>query len=52
MFNVALNKITIAEVGDIQKFTELLQSKLDEKLEDGNAPDTHALLDAIEDEGM
>jgi len=52
MFNAALSRITIAEVGDIQKFTELLQAKLDEKLEDGNPPDTHALLDVFESEDV
>jgi len=52
MFNTALSRITIAEVGDIQRFTEMLQTKLDEKLEDGNPPDTHALLDAFESEDV
>ncbi len=47
MFNAALSKITIADPGDIQRFTSQLQMKLDDKLEDGNPPDTQELRDVF-----
>jgi hypothetical protein len=44
-FHEALNKIIIAEPGDISKFIDILQSKLDEKLENQNPPDAPTLND-------
>lgn len=51
-FGSALNKITTAEPGDIQRFIDQLQEKLDEKLEDGSPPDAPTLLDALDGERM
>jgi len=45
-FEPALEKIVNPEPGRIEDFVEILQQKLDEKL-DGNAPDTAALSDTI-----
>jgi hypothetical protein len=47
-FNAALDKITRAEPGDMQKFIDHLQEKLDEKLVNGSSPDAPSLLDALE----
>jgi len=43
-FESALRQITTAEAGKIEDFLEVLQQKLDEKLE-GNAPDAPTLTD-------
>jgi hypothetical protein len=45
-FEPAMLKITTADPGPIETFIELLQSKLDEKLEN-NPPDAPALSDII-----
>lgn len=39
-FRIALDQITKSEAGDIENFIDLLQTKLDEKLEDSDAPET------------
>ena len=46
-FQAALSKITTAEPGDVQDFMDILQAKLDEKLENGTSPDAPTLLDAL-----
>jgi len=51
-FTSALDKITTAEPGDAQNFMDILQEKLDEKLESGYPPDASILLDALGDEEM
>lgn len=38
-FQESLNKITRSEAGEIETFVEQLQTKVDEKLENGNLPD-------------
>jgi hypothetical protein len=43
-FEPALRQITTAEPGKIQEFIDVLQQKLDEKLE-GNPPDAPTLTD-------
>lgn len=44
LFDESLKKITTANCGPIQDFIEILQDKLDDKL-DGNPPDTHLITD-------
>jgi hypothetical protein len=51
-FHIALNRITVAEPGDMNEFVEILQEKLDEKLESGFAPDAPTLFDALDGEGL
>jgi len=46
-FKPALDKITISEPGSIDGFIEHLQSKLDEKLEDGTPPEAPTLNDLL-----
>ncbi len=47
-FGAALDKITKSEPGPIENFIEHLQEKLDEKLENGNAPDAPTLQDILD----
>lgn len=47
-FHTTLNRITVAEPGDINKFIESLQEKLDKKLENGYAPDAPTLFDVLD----
>lgn len=47
-FKLALDKITVAEPGPMEKFVAHLQTKLDEKLEDNNPPDAPLLTDLID----
>jgi hypothetical protein len=49
-FDIALDKITRAEAGDIQDFMEHLQEKLDAKLEIGHSPDAPTLADVFDGE--
>jgi hypothetical protein len=51
-FDAALNKITVAEPGNIQGFIEQLQEKLDEKLERGSSPDAPTLSDIMSNEDI
>ena len=44
-FEPALLKISTPNVGKQETFVKHLQAKLDSKLDDGNAPDTHTILD-------
>jgi hypothetical protein len=44
-FAPALDKVTNPEPGQVQDFIDLLQSKLDEKLEEPNPPDAPTLTD-------
>ena len=46
-FRNALDQITRSAAGDEEMFMRLLQSKLDEKLEDGNQPDTHTIEEEL-----
>ena len=46
-FQDALDKISVSEPGEMSTFIELLQSKLDEKLENTLAPDAPTLTDLI-----
>lgn len=46
-FQDALNKISVSEPGDMSEFIELLQGKLDEKLENTIPPDAPILTDII-----
>ena len=43
VFNESLDKITRPDVGAPAEFIEKLQEKLDEKLENGNPPDTRTI---------
>jgi hypothetical protein len=45
LFKPALDKITMPEPGSIEDFIELLQEKLEEKLESDHYPDTMTLTD-------
>lgn len=47
-FKPALDKITMPEPGPVAAFIEHLQSRLDEKLEDNNPPETPTLTDLLE----
>ncbi len=47
-FKPALDRITVPEPGPTDSFIEHLQSKLDEKLDDGNPPDEPTLNDLLE----
>lgn len=47
-FKPALDRITVPEPGPVKVFIEHLQSRLDEKLEDGNPPDAPTLTDLFE----
>lgn len=47
-FNDALNKITVAEAGNVQDFMNQLQVRLDTKLEVGNSPDALSLFEALD----
>lgn len=47
-FGSALDKITRSEAGQVAQFLDHLQEKLDEKLENGSAPDAPTLLDALD----
>lgn len=47
-FKPALNKLTTPEPGPIEDFVEYLQGKLDERLEEHNAPDAPTLADILE----
>jgi hypothetical protein len=51
-FDSALDKITKAEAGDIQTFIEHLQERLDEKLENGSAPDAPTLQDILKSDEL
>jgi hypothetical protein len=42
-FNESLEKITRSEPGDIKDFVETIQSKVDEKLDNSNPPDTEVI---------
>ncbi len=42
-FQESLAKITQSEPGEVGKFIEVLQAKVDEKLENGNPPDTETI---------
>lgn len=42
-FHESLEKITRSEAGDISQFVEVLQEKVDEKLDNGNPPDTETI---------
>lgn len=42
-FSDSLDQITRADVGDMADFVGLLQARLDEKLENGNPPDTNTI---------
>ena len=42
-FSKALEQITRPEVGNVEEFVQNLQTKLDEKLENGNPPDTQTI---------
>lgn len=42
-FNESLEKITRSEAGDITEFVEVLQEKVDEKLDNDNPPDTEMI---------
>lgn len=44
-FEPALKKVTNSETGQLDDFIELLQARLDEKLEENNPPDAPALND-------
>ena len=44
-FHPALDKIINPEAGQVDVFQNLLQAKLDEKLEDNNPPDAPSLTD-------
>jgi hypothetical protein len=46
-FRPALDKVVNPEAGPIDKFIDLLQEKLDEKLEDNNPPDAPTLTDIL-----
>jgi len=46
-FEPALNKITTSEAGPVKDFTDLIQEKLDEKLENKNPPDAPPLDEII-----
>ncbi|MFN8444319.1 MAG: NotI family restriction endonuclease [Caldilineaceae bacterium] len=46
-FKPALDKITLAEPGELQLFVDHLQSKLDEKLDEGNPPDAPPLNELL-----
>lgn len=47
-FKPALDKLTTPEPGPIEDFVEYLQGKLDERLEEHNAPDAPTLTDILE----
>jgi hypothetical protein len=47
-FEPALVRITVPEIGPLDHFVEHLQSRLDEKLDNGNPPDAPTLTDIIE----
>jgi len=47
-FEPALLRITTPEIGPLNIFVEYLQTRLDEKLENGNPPDAPTLTDMIE----
>lgn len=49
-FASALDKITKSEPGPIGDFIDHLQEKLDEKLDNGNAPDAPTLGDILSTE--
>jgi hypothetical protein len=42
-FTESLDKITRSEPGDISDFVEVLQDKVDEKLDNQNPPDTEVI---------
>lgn len=46
-FKPALDKITTAEPGELQLFVDHLQSKLDEKLDEGNPPDAPTINEIL-----
>ncbi len=48
MFEPALEQITRAEAGPVKDFTNKLQEKLTNKLENGYAPDTYTLADLLD----
>jgi hypothetical protein len=47
-FQPALDRVTLPEPGPIDVFIELLQDKLDEKLDESNPPDAPTLTDGID----
>ena len=47
-FEPALLRITVPEIGPLNEFIEHLQTRLDEKLDNGNPPDAPTLTDIIE----
>jgi hypothetical protein len=47
-FEPALTRITVPEVGLLDDFIEHLQTRLDDKLDNGNPPDAPTLTDVIE----
>ena len=51
-FSTALDKITMAEPGDIQSFIDHLQEKLDDKLENSSPPDAPTILDVFHSENI
>lgn len=46
-FETSLNRITTTEAGDEQAFLDLLQGKLDAKLNEGTEPDTQEIEDVL-----
>ncbi len=50
-FKPALNRITMPEPGTLEDFLDLLQARLDEKLDNGHPPDAPTLTDFFEREG-
>jgi hypothetical protein len=49
-FSAALDRVILPNIGPLEVFVSHLQSKLDEKLGDGHAPDAPTLLDILGDE--
>lgn len=47
-FEPALLRITVPEIGSLDKFVEDLQARLDKRLDNGNPPDAPILTDFIE----
>jgi hypothetical protein len=49
-FYTALNRITVAEAGDMNTFVDILQERLGKKFDAGYSPDAPTLLDVFNDE--
>jgi hypothetical protein len=47
LFRPALERVSNPEPGQIENFINILQAKLDEKLEDNNPPDAPSLTDVL-----